>query len=134
MQIKDIVLRIIVLVILLIGIISYIPELLGKDNEIRDYTFRSEELLNNHYEKHGRYMGYASKEDYEAFASNLVNYCKQNKGACEFKYEQEDSDEVYQYRFSRRSLLWQPHHPSGRHGTPQSTRKEAKGRERREAG
>ena len=70
---------------------------MGKDNEIRDYTFRSEELLNNHYEKHGRYMGYASKEDYEAFASNLVNYCKQNKGACEFKYEQEDSDEVYYF-------------------------------------
>ena len=49
MQVRNIVLRIIVLVFLLIGIISYIPELLGKDNEIIDYTFRSEELLNNHY-------------------------------------------------------------------------------------
>ena len=40
-------------------------------------------------------MGYVSREDYEAFASNLVNYCKQNKEACEFKYEQEDNDEIY---------------------------------------
>lgn len=95
MRVRNIVLRIIVLLVLLIGIISYIPRLLGKDNEIRDYTFRNEELLNEHYKKHGRYMGYASKKDYEAFASNLVNYCKQNKGACEFKYEKEDNDEVY---------------------------------------
>ena len=36
MQVRNIVLRIIVLVFLLIGIISYIPELLGKDNEIID--------------------------------------------------------------------------------------------------
>ena len=95
MQVRNIVLRIIVLLVLLIGIISYIPRLLGKDKGIRDYTFRNEELLKEHYKKHGRYMGYVSREDYEAFASNLVNYCKQNKGACEFKYEQEDNDEIY---------------------------------------
>lgn len=95
MQIRNIVLRIVVLVILLIGIIYNIPKLLGKDNEIRNYTFRTEELLIEHFDKHGRHMGYASKEDYEYFASNLVNYCKQNKGSCEFKYEKEDSDQVY---------------------------------------
>ena len=36
-----------------------------------DYTFRNNKLLSEHYDKHGKDMGFASAEEYEA-AANLV--------------------------------------------------------------
>ncbi|MCQ2560813.1 MAG: hypothetical protein MJ186_02085 [Clostridia bacterium] len=55
-----------------------------------DYYFRSAKLLNQHYDKHGKDMGFDSPEEYEKAASDVIN----NPDAL-FKYEKEDGDEVY---------------------------------------
>ena len=52
--------------------------------------FRSEELLNDHYEKHGKDMGYESAEEYLAGANAAIN----NTTALH-KTEKEDGDDVY---------------------------------------
>lgn len=54
------------------------------------YKFRSKKLLNQHYEKHGIEMGFASAADYEAAASAVIN----NPDAL-YKTEKEDGDGVY---------------------------------------
>lgn len=54
------------------------------------YKFRNNKLLNEHYEKHGRDMGFASAAEYEAAASAVIN----NPEAL-YKTEAEDGDGVY---------------------------------------
>ena len=54
------------------------------------WTFRNENLLNQHYEKHGIDMGFSSEEEYEDAASAVVN----NPSALH-KTEAEDGDDVY---------------------------------------
>ncbi len=54
------------------------------------YHFRNSSLLNQHYEKHGREMGFASAADYEKAASNVINSPK-----ALYKTEAEDGDGVY---------------------------------------
>ncbi len=54
------------------------------------YKFRSKKLLNEHYEKHGEEMGFASAQEYEAAASAVVT----NPDSLH-KTEQEDGDDVY---------------------------------------
>ena len=54
------------------------------------WTFRNENLLNQHYEKHGIDMGFSSAEEYEDAASAVVN----NPSALH-KTEAEDGDDVY---------------------------------------
>lgn len=54
------------------------------------FTFRKERYLQEHYEKHGKSMGYTSPEDYEEAASMVVN----NPDALH-KIESEDGDDVY---------------------------------------
>ena len=54
------------------------------------WTFRSERLLREHYEKHGMEMGFASQEEYEKAASAVVN-----NPAALHKLEAEDGDDVY---------------------------------------
>ncbi|MBQ8947278.1 MAG: hypothetical protein IJ058_10770 [Lachnospiraceae bacterium] len=54
------------------------------------YEFRSQKLLNSHYEKHGIEMGFDSPEEYAA-AANAVIY---NPGSLH-KLEQEDGDDVF---------------------------------------
>lgn len=56
----------------------------------KTYKFRNNKLLNQHYEKHGIEMGFASAKDYEAAASAVVN----NPNALT-KTEKEDGDFVY---------------------------------------
>lgn len=56
----------------------------------KDYSFRNQKLLNQHYDKHGKEMGFASASDYEAAASAVVN----NPSALH-KIEAEDGDDVY---------------------------------------
>ena len=53
-------------------------------------SFRNADLLNQHYDKHGRMMGYANAEAYEAAARNVVN-----NPASLHKLEAEDNDDVY---------------------------------------
>ena len=55
-----------------------------------DYHFRNNDLLNEHYRKHGIEMGYKSALAYEKAASDIVN----NPDAL-YKLEKEDNDYVY---------------------------------------
>ena len=54
------------------------------------YKFRNSDLLNDHFEKHGKEMGFATAEDYQAAASAVVT----NANALH-KLEAEDGDDVY---------------------------------------
>lgn len=54
------------------------------------YTFRNAKLLNEHFEKHGKEMGFSSAEEYLAAANAVVN----NASALH-KTEKEDGDDVY---------------------------------------
>lgn len=56
----------------------------------QEYSFRSEKLLNEHFEKHGIEMGFDSKEDYLKAANAVI----QNPDALH-KLEAEDGDDVY---------------------------------------
>ena len=63
-----------------------------KETEVPEatYKFRSKKLLNEHYEKHGEEMGFASAKEYEAAASAVVT----NPDSLH-KTEKEDGDDVY---------------------------------------
>lgn len=58
--------------------------------EYRSLSFRREEQLEEHFEKHGIDMGYDSKEDYLAGANAVIA----NPDALH-KLEEEDGDDVY---------------------------------------
>lgn len=53
-------------------------------------TFRNENLLSEHYEKHGASMGFTSAEDYEKAAAAVVVNPK-----ALHKQEKEDGDDIY---------------------------------------
>lgn len=52
--------------------------------------FRSEGMMNQHYEKHGKAMGYASAEEYLAGANAAINH-----SSVLHKKQKEDGDDVY---------------------------------------
>ena len=54
------------------------------------YHFRNNNLLEQHFEKHGKEMGFETKEAYEKAASDVINNPK-----ALFKTEAEDGDYVY---------------------------------------
>ncbi len=54
------------------------------------YCFRNSDLLDQHFEKHGKEMGFSTPEEYEAAASAVIN----NPDAL-YKTEAEDGDGVY---------------------------------------
>ena len=56
----------------------------------RVYRFRNKSLLDQHYEKHGKEMGFASVEEYEQAASRVIN-----DPSALYKKEAEDGDDVY---------------------------------------
>ncbi len=61
-----------------------------RPEEYVTYTFRSKKRLEEHYEKHGREMGFATAEDYERRACDIIN-----DPDTLFKVEREDGDGVY---------------------------------------
>lgn len=61
-----------------------------QDAEEQQYYFRSQSLLESHYEKHGKDMGFASAREYEAAASKVVSHPD-----VLHKTEAEDGDDVY---------------------------------------
>lgn len=63
---------------------------LQPDTDLKYYTFRNSELLMQHYEKHGRSMGFASAEEYTAAANRVIS-----DPETLHKKEQEDGDDVY---------------------------------------
>lgn len=62
----------------------------ASSDQVGTLTFRSEERLQSHYEKHGVQMGFSSAEDYLAAANAVVS----NPEALH-KLESEDGDDVY---------------------------------------
>ena len=58
--------------------------------EYVEYRFRSKKLLNQHYEKHGREMGFRNAKEYEAAACDVIN-----SPDALYKLEAEDGDGVY---------------------------------------
>lgn len=56
----------------------------------KNYTFRNSKLLNEHYDKHGKEMGFKSAKDYEKAACDVIN-----NPAALYKTEKEDGDHVY---------------------------------------
>ncbi len=54
------------------------------------YAFRSQKLLESHFEKHGMEMGFATAEEYAAAANRVIA----NPGSLH-KLEKEDDDHVY---------------------------------------
>ena len=54
------------------------------------YKFRNNKLLEQHYEKHGKEMGFASAEEYEKAAAAVPNHPD-----VLHKIEKEDGDDVY---------------------------------------
>lgn len=58
--------------------------------EYRELYFRSQKLLDQHYEKHGIEMGFDSAEEYEAAACDVVN-----DPEALHKTEKEDGDDIY---------------------------------------
>lgn len=55
-----------------------------------NYKFRSQKLLDQHYEKHGKEMGFASAKEYEKAAAAVPNHPD-----VLHKIEKEDGDDVY---------------------------------------
>ncbi len=65
------------------------PEV-SPQKETITYCFRNSDLLDQHFEKHGKEMGFSTPEEYEAAASAVIN----NPDAL-YKTEAEDGDGVY---------------------------------------
>lgn len=55
-----------------------------------NYQFRNDELLNDHFYRHGMSMGFDTAAEYEKAASDVIN----NQNALH-KIEKEDGDDVY---------------------------------------
>lgn len=56
----------------------------------KKYVFRNSSYLNQHYDKHGKDMGFASAKEYEQAASDVINNPK-----ALHKTEKEDGDFIY---------------------------------------
>ena len=65
-----------------------------------EYTFANEDLLQDHFEKHGREMGFESAKDYERAASDVIN-----NPAALHKTESEDGDDVYYLESSNELVI-----------------------------
>lgn len=60
------------------------------NNDYIEYHFKNETLLMEHYNKHGKDMGYKNAVEYEKAASDVIN-----NEASLHKLEKEDNDDVY---------------------------------------
>ena len=58
--------------------------------DYQEYYFCNEDLLESHYEKHGKEMGFSSSKEYEMSASDVVN-----DPDSLHKREKEDGDDIY---------------------------------------
>ena len=62
----------------------------GGTIEYVEYTFRNNKLLEEHFQKHGIEMGFATKEEYQKAASDVAN-----DPEALHKLEKDDGDDVY---------------------------------------
>ncbi|MBR5798973.1 MAG: hypothetical protein IKY23_02825 [Lachnospiraceae bacterium] len=58
--------------------------------EISDHRFRSKKLLDDHFQKHGKEMGFASEEEYVEAANRVIS-----SPDALYKLEKEDNDHIY---------------------------------------
>ncbi len=70
------------------------------DNITTGISFRNENLLNEHYQKHGIEMGFSSASEYEAAARSVVVNSKSLH-----KIEAEDGDDVYYLESSNELVI-----------------------------
>lgn len=70
------------------------------DNITTGISFRNENLLNEHYQKHGIEMGFGSASEYEAAAGRVVVNSKSLH-----KIEAEDGDDVYYLESSNELVI-----------------------------
>lgn len=61
-----------------------------ESSEVYEYHFRNTDLLNDHFKKHGKDMGFKNKIEYEKAASLVVSNPKSLH-----KIEKEDGDDLY---------------------------------------
>ena len=80
---------------------TWLQKSIGSDSDsvASEVTFRNENLLDEHYKKHGIEMGFATADAYEQAAAAVV----ENKEALH-KTEAEDGDDVY-YLVSTNELV-----------------------------
>ncbi len=73
---------------------SYSDTISSSDTQSIDkavkFTFRNEQALNEHYQKHGIAMGFSSAQEYEEAAGNVVT-----SSDSLHKTEKEDGDDIY---------------------------------------
>jgi len=74
-----------------------------EEDDAQQYVFRNSELLNDHFEKHGKEMGFSSAEDYQAAANAVVN----DPNALH-KTEKEDGDDVYYLEATNEFVIVSP--------------------------
>ncbi|MBQ4488602.1 MAG: hypothetical protein II944_04800 [Ruminobacter sp.] len=72
----------------------------GTDHRHAVYKFRNKRLLDEHFEKHGRNMGFASADDYQLAAVLVLNNPKSLH-----KYEKDDGDDVYYLESSNEIVI-----------------------------
>ncbi len=72
----------------------------GDANSAVAYTFANQNLLQEHFEKHGVAMGFESAEEYEKAASDVIN-----NPASLHKTESEDGDDVYYLESSNELVI-----------------------------
>lgn len=72
----------------------------GSQVSTKNYYFRNQKLLDQHYNKHGKEMGFKSAAAYEAAASKVIN----NPNALH-KTEKEDGDYVYYVKSSNEFVI-----------------------------
>ena len=72
----------------------------GSQTSEKSYRFRNQKLLDQHYNKHGKEMGFKSAAAYEAAASKVIN----NPNALH-KIEKEDGDYVYYVKSSNEFVI-----------------------------
>lgn len=79
-------------VITLILVVICLFSIFFKNNDVtyQQYYFRNDNLLVEHYEKHGQQMGFDNMEDYQKAASDVIN----NANSLH-KIESDDGDDIY---------------------------------------
>ena len=76
--------------VFLVSCVKATTEYRQEQNIPAELTFRNARLLNDHYEKHGKEMGFGSAKEYEEAAAAVASDPK-----ALHKTESEDGDDVY---------------------------------------
>lgn len=92
---KIIISAIAAIILVIVGLIQGFGDIdiLSNSNNhssVTSYTFRNDEYLTEHFNKHGSEFGYATKEEYQQGANNVINSSK-----ALHKKEAEDNDDIY---------------------------------------